>query len=82
MSNPFDFFDKIVCICSKNETKRWKAVSGIFRKLKIEDRVERYDEVIDSDKLKKEFNSDEFSKADYSHYKIIQNAQKEKLNKR
>jgi len=80
MSNPFDFFDKIVCICSKKETKRWEEVSGIFRKLKIEDRVERYDEIIDSDKLKKEFNSDEFSKTDYCHYKIIENAQKEKLD--
>ena len=78
--NPFDFFDKIVCICSKKETKRWEEVSGIFRKLKIEDRVERYDEIIDSAKLKKEFNSDEFSKTDYCHYKIIENAQKEKLN--
>ena len=80
MSNPFDFFDKIVCICSKKETKRWKEVSSIFRKLKIEDRVERYDEIIDSAKLKKEFNSDEFSKTDYCHYKIIENAQKEKLD--
>ena len=80
MSNPFDFFDKIVCICSKNETKRWKEVSEIFRKLEIANRVERFDEVIDSNKLQKEFNSDDFSKTDYCHYKIIKNAQKEKLN--
>ena len=80
MSNPFDYFDKIVCICSKKETKRWEEVSEIFRKLKIEGRVERYDEIIDSNKLKKEFDSAEFSKTDYCHYKIIENAQKEKLN--
>ena len=80
MSNPFDFFDKIVCICSKKEPKRWKEVFEVFQRMGIEDRVERYDEVIDSAKLKKEFNSDEFSKTDYCHYKIIENAKKENLN--
>lgn len=78
--NPFDYFDKIVCICAKTESTRWNSIQSVFEKLNIKKRVERFDEVIDSDKLKNEFNSDEFSKTDYCHYKIIETAKKEKLN--
>ena len=78
--NPFDYFDKIVCICAKTESTRWNSIQSVFEKLNIKNRVERFDEVIDSDKLKKEFNSDTFSKTDYCHYKIIENAKKENLN--
>lgn len=80
MNNLFDYFDKIVCICSKKETMRWNAIQNVFEKLNIKNRVERFDELIDSDKLKKEFDSDTFSKTDYCHYKIIETAKKEKLN--
>ena len=24
MKNPFDYFDKIYCICAKHETERWE----------------------------------------------------------
>ena len=78
--NPFDYFDKIVCICAKTESTRWNSIQSVFEKLNIKKRVERFDEVIDFDKLKNEFNSDEFSKTDYCHYKIIETAKKEKLN--
>ena len=51
-------------------------IQSVFEKLNIKKRVERFDEVIDSDKLKNEFNSDEFSKTDYCHYKIIETAKR------
>ena len=80
MSNPFDFFDKIICICGKHESERWIKVQTEFEKLGILDRVERFDEVIDSDWLKETFGAtSEWSKTDYCHYKIISDAHKQNL---
>ena len=80
MSNPFDYFEKIICICGKHESKRWIEVQVEFEKLGILDRVERFDEVIESDWLTKTFGETlEWSKTDYCHYKIISDAYKQNL---
>ena len=55
MANPFDYFDKIVCICTRKETKRWKSVSKVFDKLGIKDRIDVFDDEVDSGFLKKEY---------------------------
>ena len=80
MSNPFDYFEKIICICGKHESERWIRVQTEFEKLGILDRVERFDEVIDSEWLIKTFGETvEWSKTDYCHYKIISDAYKQNL---
>lgn len=83
MANPFDYFDKIVCICTRKETKRWKSVSAVFDKLGIKDRIEVFDGEVVSGFLKKEYGQlaeYEWGKTSYCHYKIIENAKKENLN--
>ena len=81
MRNPFDYFDKIVCICGQHEPERWEIVQKEFDKIGILDRVERFDEVIDSKWLKETYGAtSEWSKTDYCHYKIILDAHKQNLN--
>lgn len=80
MNNPFDYFDKIVCICGQHEPGRWIQVQKELDKIGILDRVERFDEVIDSGWLKETFGStSEWSKTDYCHWKIISDAHKQNL---
>ena len=47
MKNPFDIFDKIICICGKHEEDRWEKVQTQFDSVGILNRIERFDEVID-----------------------------------
>tara|TARA_Y100001933_G_scaffold117815_2_gene117759 strand:- start:4958 stop:5119 length:162 start_codon:yes stop_codon:yes gene_type:complete len=46
MNNPFDYFDKIYCICSEYETHRWERCKTEFEKIGVLDRAERYDNQI------------------------------------
>ena len=72
MKNPFDYFEKIICICGQHEPERWIKVQKEFERIGILDRVERFDEVIDSSWLKETFGDiSEWSKTDYCHWKII-----------
>ncbi len=41
MSNPFDFFDAMYCINLDSRPDRWETVQAEFKKLGIQDRVER-----------------------------------------
>jgi hypothetical protein len=78
MSNAFDYFDKIVCICSKSEVQRKKNVNFQFKKIHISHRVNFYDEIVNVNKLKKKFgNVDTWSKADFCHYEVIRQAKEE-----
>ena len=75
MKNPFDYFDKIGCICGKHEPERWETVQKEFEHIGILDRVERFDEVIDSEWLEETYgHNPEWSKTDYCHWKIISDA--------
>ena len=42
MNNPFDYFDKIYCICGEHETGRWVHCCEQFEKIGIMDKVERF----------------------------------------
>jgi len=80
MSNPFDYFEKIICICGRHEPERWIKVQKEFERIGILDRVERFDEVIDSNWLKETFGAtSEWSKTDYCHWKIISDAHEQNL---
>ena len=80
MNNPFDYFEKIICICGQHEPERWIKVQKEFERIGILDRVERFDEVIDSNWLKETFGAtSEWSKTDYCHWKIISYAHKQNL---
>ena len=75
MNNPFDHFEKIVCICGQHEPERWIKVQKEFERIGVLDRVERFDEVIDSNWLTETFGAtSEWSKTDYCHWKIISDA--------
>ena len=56
MSNPFDYFDKIVCICEHSETSRWQSVSVEFKKFGIDNRVTRFGAKIDQKTIQKFFD--------------------------
>lgn len=80
MNNPFDYFEKIICICGQHEPERWEQVQKEFERIGILDRVERFDEVIDSNWLKETFGAtSEWSKTDYCHWKIISDAHEQNL---
>ena len=67
----FDFFDKIVCICGENETRRWKSCKITFDNLGITDRVERFSDFA-TEEQKIQYKMDGCT---YSHYQVIKNAQ-------
>ena len=77
--NPFDKFDKIVCVCAKHETERWNHAVTQFEEIGILDRVEKFDEVIDQDWVNSTFGKG-WNRTDYCHYKIILDAHEEELN--
>lgn len=78
MKNPFDYFEKIVCICSKSEDSRKKSANSQFKKIHISHRINFFDEIIDVGKLKKKFgNVDTWSKTDFCHYEVIRQAKEE-----
>ena len=80
MNNPFDYFDKIVCICGQHEPERWIQVQIELEKIGVLDRVERFDEVINSEWLTENFGeTSEWSKTDYCHWKIISDAHEQNL---
>lgn len=80
MNNPFDYFDKIVCICGQHEPERWMQVQKEFDRIGVLDRVERFDEVINSNWLAENFGkTSEWSKTDYCHWKIISDAHEQNL---
>lgn len=80
MNNPFDHFDKIVCICGQHEPERWEQVQKEFERIGILDRIERFDEVIDSTWLTETYGeTSEWSKTDYCHWKIISDAHEDGL---
>lgn len=73
MKNPFDYFDRIVCISVEHETERWAHAKSQFEQVGILDRVEKFDEVIDLDWVNSEFGGG-WNRTDYCHYKIILDA--------
>jgi hypothetical protein len=78
MSNPFDYFDKIVCICSKTEVQRKKNASLQFKKIHISHRVDFFEEIVETNKLKKKFGDiASWSKTDFCHYEVIRHAKEE-----
>ena len=79
MKNPFDYFDKIYCICAKHETERWEQSKAEFKKLGIYDRIVKFDEVIDLDFVNEQYGEG-WNRTDYCHFKIIMDAHKNKLN--
>ena len=82
MSNPFDYFDKIVCICSKGEVTRKKFVNSQFKKIHISHRINFFDRNIETEKFKKKFgNKPTWSKTDFCHYEVIRQAKEEGVKK-
>jgi hypothetical protein len=80
MKNPFDIFDKIICICGKHEEDRWIKVQSQFDSVGILDRIDRFDEVIDANWLTETYGkTSEWSKTDYCHWKIISDAHTDNL---
>ena len=75
MNNPFDYFDKIYCICGEHETDRWVHCCEQFEKLGIKDRVERFSDFA-TEEQKKFYMMDGCT---YSHYAIIKSAKEQKL---
>lgn len=49
MENPFDFFDEIYCINLDQRKDRWQQVQKEFKKLGIEDRVQRFSAIKSED---------------------------------
>ena len=75
MKTPFDYFDKIYCICGEYETTRWERCREQFEKIGIMNKVERFSEFA-TDEQKKFYKMDGCT---YSHYAIIKSAKKQKL---
>lgn len=73
MKNPFDYFERIICISPPNDKTRWTNSIKSFKKVGIEDRIEKYDNEIDLD-LINEIHGKGWNKTDYCHYEIILNA--------
>lgn len=73
--NPFDYFDKIYCICGEHETTRWERCREQFEKIGIIDKVERFYEFA-TEEQKKFYKMDGCT---YSHYAIIKSAKDQKL---
>ena len=78
MKNPFDYFDKIYCVCAKHETERWNRAVTQFEKVGILDRIEKFDEVIDLDWVNTEFGEG-WNQTDYCHFRIIMDTHKQGL---
>lgn len=76
MNNPFDYFDKIYCICGEHETDRWARCCEQFEKLGIMDRVERFSDFA-SHEVVQECNM--ANGCTYSHYTVLKSAMNEKL---
>jgi hypothetical protein len=74
--NPFDYFERIVCICGEHETKRWEHCTMQFEKLEIADRVERLSDFPPPDEVWMKFN---MPPCEYSHYRILKSAIKDNL---
>jgi hypothetical protein len=75
MNNPFDYFDKIYCICGEHETTRWERCCEQFEKLGIMDRVERFSDFASQEELKK----CKMGGCKHSHYSVIKLARNENL---
>jgi len=76
MKTPFDYFDKIYCICGEHETDRWKHCCEQFEKLGILNRVERFSDFASQEEL----NKCKMSGCTHSHYSVIKLARSENLN--
>lgn len=68
MTNPFDYFDKILCINLDRRTDRWDESVKEFEKIGIKDKVERFSAIE---------NSDPAIGCNLSHYECIKIAKKE-----
>ena len=55
--NPFDYFEKIICICGQHEPERWIKVQKEFERSNFVESVERFNEVIDSNWLTETFGA-------------------------
>ena len=75
MKNPFDYFDKIYCICGEHETTRWERCCEQFEKLGIMDRVEKFSDFASQEELKK----CKMDGCKHSHYSVIKLARNENL---
>lgn len=76
MKNPFDYFDKIYCICGESETNRWENCKVQFEKLGILNKVERFSDFASQEEL----NKYKMSGCAHSHYSVIKLARSENLN--
>lgn len=75
MKTPFDYFDKIYCICGEHETDRWKNCCDQFEKIGIMDKVERFSDFATEEQK----NFYKMDGCTYSHYTIIKSAKEQKL---
>ena len=79
MSNPFDYFDKIVCICEHSEISRWQSVSVEFKKFGIDNRVTRFGVKIDQKTIQKFFDKNKkLCKKSFCHWSVLNEARHEK----
>lgn len=76
MKNPFDYFDKIYCICGEHETTRWERCCEQFEKLGIMDRVERFSDFATQEELKK----CKMNGCKHSHLSVLKKARSKNLS--
>lgn len=77
MKTPFDYFDKIYCICGNHEVARWENCKVQFEKLGIMNRVERFSDFGSHEELKK----CKMDPCKHSHYSIMKLANKAALKR-
>ena len=75
MNNPFDYFDKIYCICGEHETDRWKHCCEQFEKIGIMDKVERFSDFASPDEI---YRLNMANGCTHSHYTILKKAHEKK----
>jgi len=76
MKTPFDYFDKIYCICGEHETDRWKNCCDQFEKIGILDKVERFSDFASHEVVR---GCNMANGCTHSHYTVLKSAMSEKL---
>lgn len=79
MNNPFDYFDKIVCICEHSETHRWQSAGVEFKKFGIDNRVARFGATITTKLIEKDLGKNsKICKKSFCHWSVLNEARHEK----
>ena len=76
MKNPFDYVDKIYCICGDHEVARWENCKVQFEKLGIMDKVERFSDFASHEELKK----CKMDGCKHSHLSVLKEARSKNLS--